>query len=77
MYVAEATPLSYSHVEAMIATIDIDEDLLAQAAKLLGTTDRTALVSAALQALFERESVRRLAKLGGTQPQLKATPRRR
>lgn len=61
----------------MAATIGIDEDLLAKAAKLLRTKDRTALVNAALKALIERESAGRLAKLGGTQPHLKAAPRRR
>jgi hypothetical protein len=30
-----------------------------------------------LKALIERESARRLARLGGSQPELKAAPRRR
>ena len=61
----------------MRTTIDIDDKLMAKATKLMGPMDRTAIVSAALIALIERESASRLAKLGGTQPHLKAAPRRR
>ena len=61
----------------MRTTINIDDKLLAVATKLMGPMDRTAIVSTALIALIERESARRLAKLGGTQPQLKTAPRRR
>ncbi|CAN7744623.1 type II toxin-antitoxin system VapB family antitoxin [Variovorax sp. LjRoot290] len=49
----------------------------AKAAKLTGALDRTAMVREGLKALIERESARRLARLGGTQPNLKAAPRRR
>jgi Arc/MetJ family transcription regulator len=61
----------------MRTTINIDEELLATALKLTGPMDRTALLSEGLKALIERESARRLARLGGTQPALKAAPRRR
>jgi Arc/MetJ family transcription regulator len=61
----------------MRTTINIDDDLLAKAIKLAGPLDRSAMVREGLQALIERESARRLAKLGGTQPKLKAAPRRR
>jgi Arc/MetJ family transcription regulator len=61
----------------MRTTINIDDDLLAKAVKLTGPLDRSAMVREALKALIERESARRLARLGGTQPQLKAVPRRR
>jgi len=61
----------------MRTTINIDDELMAKAAKLTGPMDRTALLSEALRALIERESARRLARLGGTQPALKAAPRRR
>jgi Arc/MetJ family transcription regulator len=63
--------------ESMRTTINIDEELLAKAAKLAGPMDRTAIVSEGLKALIERESARRLARLGGTQPTLKTAPRRR
>jgi Arc/MetJ family transcription regulator len=61
----------------MRTTINIDDELLAKATKLAGPMDRTAVVSEGLRALIERESARRLARLGGTQPHLKAAPRKR
>lgn len=61
----------------MRTTITIDDELLAKATRLAGPLDRTAVVSEGLRALIERESARRLARLGGTQPELKAAPRRR
>jgi Arc/MetJ family transcription regulator len=61
----------------MRTTIVLDDALLSEAARLTGTRERTALVREALTALIERESARRLARLGGTQPDLKAAPRRR
>ncbi len=61
----------------MRTTINIDDDLLAKAAKLTGSLDRTAMVREGLKALIERESAKRLARLGGTQRALKVPPRRR
>lgn len=61
----------------MRTTINIDDELLAKAAKLAGPMDRTAMVREGLKALIERESARRLARLGGTQPKLNAARRRR
>ena len=61
----------------MRTTITIDDELLAKATRLTGPMDRTSMVSEGLKALIERESARRLARLGGTQPQLRAAPRRR
>lgn len=61
----------------MRTTINIDDDLLAKAAKLTGSLDRTAMVREGLRALIERESARRLARLGGSQPRLTPAPRRR
>jgi Arc/MetJ family transcription regulator len=61
----------------MRTTITIDDELLARAIKLTGPMDRTGLVNEGLKALIERESARRLAKLGGSQPALEAAPRRR
>ena len=61
----------------MRTTINIDDDLLAKAARLAGSPDRTAMVREGLKALIERESARSLARLGGTQPDLKGPPRRR
>jgi Arc/MetJ family transcription regulator len=61
----------------MRTTINLDDDLLAEARRLTGTEERTALIHEALRALIERESARRLARLGGSEPQLKPPPRRR
>lgn len=61
----------------MRTTINIDEALLARAIRLTGLLDRSALLHEGLKALIERESAKRLAKLGGTQPNLKMAPRRR
>jgi Arc/MetJ family transcription regulator len=60
----------------MLATIKLDDTLLAQAQQLSGLTDRAALLREALSALIQRESARRLARLSGTQPQLEAVLRR-
>ena len=61
----------------MRTTVTIDDDLLEKAEALTQIKERRALIREALQVLIERESARRLAKLGGTQPDLKAQPRRR
>jgi Arc/MetJ family transcription regulator len=58
----------------MRTTINIDDELFARAAKLVGTLDRSAIVREGLKALFKRESARRLARLGGTQLALKVAP---
>ena len=61
----------------MRTTLALDDDLLAEAERLTGTTQKAALVREALQALIERESGRRLAKLGGSEPLISPAPRRR
>jgi Arc/MetJ family transcription regulator len=61
----------------MRTTINIDDNLLAKLVKLLGPLDRSAMVREGLIALIERESAKRLARLGGTQANLRAPPRRR
>jgi Arc/MetJ family transcription regulator len=58
-------------------TLALDDDLLAEAQRLTGTVERTALIRQALRALIERESARRLARLGGTEPDIAAARRRR
>lgn len=54
-----------------------EEDLFARAADYLGTADRELVFREALRALCEREAARRLARLGGTMPDLEPAPRRR
>ncbi|MGH2843220.1 MAG: type II toxin-antitoxin system VapB family antitoxin [Solirubrobacteraceae bacterium] len=61
----------------MRTTLTVDDELLAEAQRLTGLRERTALVRAALSALIERETARRLADLGATEPRLQAAPRRR
>jgi len=58
-------------------TLNIDDELLAEAKRLSGLTEKAALVREGLRALIERESARRLARLGGSEPQLDSIPRRR
>jgi Arc/MetJ family transcription regulator len=61
----------------MRTTINVDEALLAEAQRLTGERERTALIREGLKALIERESARRLARLGGTDPAVPPIPRRR
>ena len=61
----------------MRTSVNINDELLAKATQLAGPIGRSALLSEALRALIERESARRLARLGGSQPKLEAAPRKR
>mgnify|MGYP001217452016 CR=1 FL=1 len=61
----------------MRTTVNLDDALLDQAQRLSGLTERSALLREALNALIQRESARRLAQLGGTEPQLRDIVRRR
>jgi len=61
----------------MRTTLNIDDALLNNAAKLTGVNEKTALVRLGLEALIARESARRLANLGGTEKHLRAIRRRR
>ena len=61
----------------MRTTLNIDDDLLEQARAITGEREKTALVRMGLQALIEREAVRRLALLGGRMRDLEIAPRRR
>lgn len=61
----------------MRTTLALDDELVAKARSLTGLHEKSALVREALKALIERQSARRLALLGGTEPDLAAPPRRR
>jgi len=61
----------------MRTTIKLDDDLIEAAQRLTGIQNRTALVHEGLRALIARESARRLAKLGGSDPHAEAPRRRR
>jgi len=60
----------------MRTTINLDDELLEKAQRITGTNERTALIHEGLRALIARESARRLARLGGSDPKA-STPRRR
>jgi hypothetical protein len=55
----------------------MDDVLLAKARELTGCDENSVLIREALKALIERETARRLARLGGTEPALAPVPRRR
>jgi Arc/MetJ family transcription regulator len=61
----------------MRTTVTIDDSLIERAMELTGTSERSALIRDALQALIARESGRRLVLLGGTDPEAAVAPRRR
>jgi Arc/MetJ family transcription regulator len=61
----------------MRTTLAIDDDLLERARRLSGVSEKSAVVREGLRALIERESARRLARLGGSEKALKPVPRRR
>jgi len=61
----------------MRTTINLDDELLAEARRITGIKGRTALIHEGLRALIERESARRLARLGVSEAQLRPVPRRR
>jgi len=60
----------------MRITVALDDKLVRTAQELTGVVEETALLRKALKALIERESARKLARLGGTMPRLKDIPRR-
>ncbi len=61
----------------MRTTIALDDDLFLQAQQYTGITEKAALVREALRQLVEREAARRLAALGGSDPNATAGKRRR
>jgi Arc/MetJ family transcription regulator len=61
----------------MRTTLIIDDVLIERARRLTGINEKTALVRAGLEALIAREAAKRLAAMGGSQPQLEPVPRRR
>lgn len=61
----------------MRTTLALDDDLMQKAQAFTGVSEKSALVREALKALIERESARRLARLGGSERALRPAPRRR
>ena len=64
-------------MHSMRTTLNIDDALYEEAARLTGVKEKTALLRESLKALIQRESARRLARLGGSAPKLNTVPRRR
>ena len=61
----------------MRTTLNINDDLLKQAARLSGITEKTAVVHTGLEALVARESAKRLAAMGSSEPRVRKIRRRR
>lgn len=71
-----ATEVPPTQDQVMRTTVTLDDELLAKAQAFTGLKDKSALLCGALKALVERDSARRLARLGGSEPNLKAPPSR-
>jgi Arc/MetJ family transcription regulator len=71
------TIMRNSSLTTMRITIALDDDLVATAERYTGLKEKSALVHEALRALIQRESARRLAALGGSEPDLKPVARRK
>lgn len=73
--------LTYMHELCILihmrTTLNIDDEILEKASRLTGVKEKTSLVRLGLEALIARESSKRLAKLGGTEDNLRSIPRRR
>jgi len=61
----------------MRTTLNLHQELVEKARALTGMREKTALIHAGLEALISRESARRLAALGGSEPALRPIRRRR
>lgn len=61
----------------MRTTITIDDELLATAKSYAKLDETSAIIREALTTYVQLAAARRLARLGGTEPQFQAPPRRR
>jgi Arc/MetJ family transcription regulator len=61
----------------MRTTVVLDDKLLAEAQERTGIKERSELLNEGLRGLIQRDAARRLIALGGSEPGLKAPPRRR
>jgi Arc/MetJ family transcription regulator len=67
---------AYKWSRIMRTTLVLDDELIAKAQVFTGLQEKSALIREALKSLIERESARRLARLGGTEPGLQPVSRR-
>jgi Arc/MetJ family transcription regulator len=61
----------------MRTTLSLDDELVVKAQAFTGLKQKSSLIREARKALIERESARRLARLGGSEPEMDSPPRRR
>ncbi|MBN1848769.1 MAG: type II toxin-antitoxin system VapB family antitoxin [Deltaproteobacteria bacterium] len=61
----------------MRTTLNIEDELIEKASRLTGVKEKTFLIKLGLEALIAKESSKRLAKLAGSEKDLKSIPRRR
>ncbi len=61
----------------MRTTITIDDELMQSAVEYSGLTEKSAIVRLALQAYVAREAGRRLARMGGSEPDFELPARKR
>ena len=61
----------------MRTTVALNDELLAKAEAYTGIREKSRLIDEALKSLVQREAARRLAALGGSDPDAWAAPRRR
>ena len=61
----------------MRTTVALNDELLAKAEAYTGIKEKSRLIDEALKSLVQREAARRLAALGGSDPDAWAAPRRR
>ncbi|WP_130875159.1 type II toxin-antitoxin system VapB family antitoxin [[Pseudopropionibacterium] massiliense] len=61
----------------MRTTVTLDDDLVARAQELTGVKERSVLLREGLETLIRVESARRLAALGGTEPEARVSSRNR
>jgi Arc/MetJ family transcription regulator len=69
--------LMIERMSEMRTTMNLDDELVVRAQELTGIKERNTLVRMGLEALVQREAGRRLARLGGTDPNIEDIPRRR
>jgi predicted RNase H-like HicB family nuclease len=74
---SEAEGKNVREIEVALASRDLEGELIARARELVGPVARSDLLRDALKALIERESARKLARLGGSEPLMPPIPRRR
>ncbi len=67
----------YEGVTSLRTTVNLDDELLAQAKAMTGITENASLIRHAVERLIEHEAARRLVRLGGTMPGIEVPERRR